>query len=132
MAATTVPAMAPISPTTPGTGNRLSATPCTCPIVENKSSVIDLGYCFSEHDCGEHISAVYDSPGEDRDCDESETEVGHAETSVSTGLNEGMTPTCWNRSSRLSSSQCSTNMPSSMRQMSMERISMGLPVGEIP
>ena len=44
----------------------------------------------------------------------------------------GITPTCWNTSSTLSSSQCSTNMPSATRQMSIERISTALPLAGMP
>jgi hypothetical protein len=44
----------------------------------------------------------------------------------------GNAPICWNTSIRFSSSQCSTNMPSSARQMSMERISTGLPLAGMP
>jgi len=55
-------------------------------------------------------------------------EQRHVVLSVLPSWNAGITPICWKTSRRLSSSRYSTNSRSSVRQISMERISIRFPV----
>jgi hypothetical protein len=82
------------------------------------------------HDCGE--GSVVD-PGKRRSLDErgelgQERHAGAPEPPPS----GGNAPICWNTCKVFSSSQCSTSMPSSVRQMSMDRISTALPLAGMP
>ncbi len=59
-------------------------------------------------------------------------EQRHVVLSVLPSWNAGITPICLKTSRRLSSSQYSTNSRSSVRQISMERISIRFPVAAAP
>src|SRR6187399_3057538 len=95
-------------------------------------AVIDAGERGSLHERAKRVGAVDDPNAHD----------GHERCELSGDVHHtsppgrlpkgGRAPTCWNTSSRLSSSQCSTNMPSCTRQMSIERISTAFPLAGIP
>ena len=94
--------------------------------------VVDAGEGGSLDERAERVRAVDDPGAQHRDeRGEMGGEVHHASRS-GPAPRGGSAPICWNISSRFSSSQCSTNMPSSTRQMSMERISTGLPLAGMP
>lgn len=91
------------------------------------------------HDCGE--GGVV-NPGERRPLDERAENVAAVDHAGARDRGErcelgqqrhaGDAPICWNSCMALISSQCSANMPSSTRQMSMDRISTVLPLGGMP
>src|SRR4051794_2091388 len=94
--------------------------------------VVDAGERGSLHERAERVSAVDNPDAHDRDeRGELSGDVHHTSPPELPPIG-GKAPTCWNTSSRLSSSQCSTNMPSCTRQMSIERISTVLPLAGTP
>lgn len=81
---------------------------------------------------GVALGAVDDGGGHQGRGDEQLGQDGHNAACGTARSRAGMTPSCWNTSSRLSSSQCSANSPSWTRQMSIDRIWIGRPVGGMP
>jgi hypothetical protein len=97
-----------------------------------QGAVIDVGEGGPEHDRRENVGAVDDGGGYQGRGDEQPSQDGHDVACGAARSSAGMTPSCWNTSSRLSSSQCSANSPLWTRQMSIDRISIGRPAGGMP
>jgi hypothetical protein len=94
--------------------------------------VVDTDEGGSLNERAERVRAV-NHPGAQHRDDRGEMggEVHHA-FPAGPAPRGGNAPICWNTSIRFSSSQCSANMPSSARQISMERISTLLPLAGMP
>ncbi len=119
-------------PEGPGYGQALVAETMDISHDRSERGVVNTGEGGSLHERAESVRAV-DPPGAQHRDDRSEMgrEVHYASRS-GPAPRGGSAPICWNICSRFSSSQCSTNMPSSTRQMSMERISTGWPLAGMP
>ena len=96
-----------------------------------ESGVIDPGQGGSLHESAERVRAVDHAGAHDRDKRRKLSEQGH-DCVARPAPSSGSTPICWNTSRRLSSSQCSTNMPSLTRQISIDRISTAFPLAGMP
>src|SRR5439155_19423997 len=97
-----------------------------------QGAVADAGEGGTLHDRADNAGAVDGRAGHERCRGEDVAEGAHDGCSWMPGPSGGITPSCWNTSSMLRSSQCSANSPPATRQMSMECISPGRPVGGIP
>jgi hypothetical protein len=117
-------------------GTRYGHTPVSVVVhvagCASQGAVIHVGEGWPEHGRREDVGAVDDGGGYQGRGDEQLGEDGHDALSGAPRSSAGMTPSCWNTASRLSSSQCSANSPSWTRQMSIDRISIGRPVAGIP
>src|SRR4029077_4725234 len=95
----------------------------------DQSPVVDEGQGGALHHRAEHVGAVDHGGAQHSDQRGQPGEFCHAAPPSAAW---GSAPSCCRTCNVLSSSQCSTNMPSATRQMSMERISTRRSVAGIP
>lgn len=111
-------------------GNRHAAVAVQMHVTHHRhqAPVIDIGQGGPKNHRAERVGAVDDRGPQHRDDSGNPGERDHASPPDSCGS----APICASNCSVLSSSQCSTNIPFSTRQISMERISRLRPVAGIP